>query len=146
MKRILTLCVVVLVLSIAVSFSYASWDTCKGCHTDSGKPGPSKAAMLKKFKTSEDLVKAAMASTNPMMQSMKNETILKAAAKDMGLKESKATKKDDKKADAKDEKKDLKAADKPKADKKEATPKTEEPKKDGAKKEEPKKKKAIEGC
>lgn len=144
MKKLTVLGVVVLIVVFAVSVSYAGWDSCKGCHTDSGKPGPSKAAMLKKFKTSEDFVKAAIASTNPMMQNMKNETVLKAAAKDMGFKDAKPAKKDDAKADAKDVKKDAKPE--AKADKKEpakdAAPKAEETKK----KDEPKKKKPIEGC
>jgi hypothetical protein len=101
MKRLLVFSLAVSVLFVATSLCFASWDTCKGCHTDSGKPGPSKAALLKKFKTSDDLVQAAMASTNPMMQSMKNETVLRAAAKDMGLKEAKASKKEDKKTETK---------------------------------------------
>ena len=42
--------------------------------------------LLKKFKTSGELIKAARASKNPMMNSFKNDEILKAAAKDLGLK------------------------------------------------------------
>lgn len=135
MKKVLLFLVALMFILAVVSVSYAGWDTCKGCHTDSGKPGSSKAAMLKKFKTSEDLVKAAKESKDPMMANFKNETILKAAAKDIGLKEAKATKKEE-------PKKDVKAEDKAKVEKKEpakevTTPKAEEPKK---------KKKAIEGC
>ncbi|MFQ3573460.1 MAG: hypothetical protein SNJ53_02375 [Thermodesulfovibrionales bacterium] len=83
---------VVFILSLA-TLSFAGWDSCKGCHTDAGKPAPSKAEFQKKFKSIEDLVKAAMASKNPMMQNFKNETLLRAAAKDIGLKDLKSDKK-----------------------------------------------------
>ena len=141
MKKIFVLMVALIFGLFVVSVSYAGWDSCKGCHTDSGKPGPSKATMLKKFKTVDELVKAAKDSKNPMMDNFKNETLLKAAAKDMGLKDAKATKKEEPKKDVKSEDKTKK--EEPKKDMKsnepakEATPKTEEPKK---------KKKAIEGC
>ncbi len=64
----------------------AGWDKCKGCHTDSGKPAPSKAALLKKFKTENELVEAAKRSKNPMMSNFKDDDLLKAAANDLGLK------------------------------------------------------------
>lgn len=152
MGRIIRFFVVALVICFTASLAFAGWDSCKGCHTDSGKPGPSKASMLKKFKSADELVKAAMASTNPMMQGMKNETVLKAAAKEMGFKDSKTSKKDaSKEAVKEDVKRDAKADDKTnkvdqkKADKKE-TPKETPSKVESTKKEEPKKKKAIEGC
>lgn len=160
MKVISVLFCSLMVVLFLTTQTWAGWDSCKGCHTDSGKPALSKSAMLKKFKTSEDLVKAAMASTHPMMQSMKNETVLKAAAKEIGLKEAKATTKDEKK---KDDKKSVKGddqqkkstkpeekpkeADKPKTEKKEpvkdSPTKTEDTKKP---EETKKKKKPIEGC
>lgn len=63
------------------------WNACKGCHTDSGKPAPSKADLLKKFKTEKELIAAAKAEKNPMMIDIKgNDALLKAAAKDLGLK------------------------------------------------------------
>jgi hypothetical protein len=64
----------------------AGWDKCKGCHTDAGKPAPSKADLLKKFKTEKELIDAAKASKNPMMNNFKKDDLLKAAAKDLGLK------------------------------------------------------------
>ena len=64
----------------------AGWDSCKGCHTDSGKPALSKADLLKKFKTEKELIAAAKASKNPMMNKFKKDDLLKAAAKDLGLK------------------------------------------------------------
>ncbi len=62
------------------------WDVCKGCHTDSGKPAPSKADLLKKFKTEKDFIAAAKAEKNPMMNNFKKDDLLEAAAKDLGLK------------------------------------------------------------
>ena len=38
-----------------VNAKVAGWDSCKGCHTDSGKPAPSKADLLKKFKTEKEI-------------------------------------------------------------------------------------------
>ena len=64
----------------------AGWDSCKGCHTDSGKPAPSKADLLKKFKTEKELIAAAKRSKDPMMNNLKKDDMLKAAAKDLGLK------------------------------------------------------------
>ena len=69
-----------------VNAKVAGWDSCKGCHTDSGKPAPSKADLLKKFKTEKELIAAAKASRNPMMNKFKKDDLLKAAAKDLGLK------------------------------------------------------------
>ena len=64
----------------------AGWDKCKGCHTDAGKPAPSKADLLKKFKTEKELIAAAKASKNPMMSNFKKDDLLKPAAKDLDLK------------------------------------------------------------
>ena len=64
----------------------AGWDKCKGCHTDAGKPAPSKADLLKKFKTEKELMAAAKASKNPMMNNFKKDDLLKPAAEDLGLK------------------------------------------------------------
>jgi hypothetical protein len=69
-----------------VNAKVAGWDSCKGCHTDSGKPAPSKADLLKRFKTERELIAAAKASKNPMMNNFKKDDLLKAAAKDLGLK------------------------------------------------------------
>ena len=64
----------------------AGWDSCKGCHTDSGKPALSKADLLKKFKTEKEFIAAAQKSKNPMMNNFKKDDLLKPAAKDLGLK------------------------------------------------------------
>ena len=64
----------------------AGWDSCKGCHTDAGKPAPSRADLLKKYKTEKELMAAAKASKNPMMSNFKKDDMLSAAAKDLGLK------------------------------------------------------------
>lgn len=64
----------------------AGWNVCKGCHTDAGKPAPSKADLLKKFKTEKELIAAAKKSKDPMMNNFKKDDLLKAAAKDLGLK------------------------------------------------------------
>lgn len=64
----------------------AGWDSCKGCHTDAGKPAPSKVDLLKKFKTEKELIAAAKKSKNPMMSNFKKDDLLKPAAKDLGLK------------------------------------------------------------
>ena len=64
----------------------AGWDSCKGCHTDEGKPAPSKTDLLKKFKTEKEFIAAAKKSKNPMMNNFKKDDLLKPAAKDLGLK------------------------------------------------------------
>ena len=69
-----------------VKAKVAGWDACKGCHKDSDKPGPSKATLLKKFKTADEFINAAKASKNSMMNSFKKDDQLKAAATDLGLK------------------------------------------------------------
>lgn len=87
MKTVRVLALVIVMVFCATSFSLAAgWDTCKGCHKDEGKPAPSKADLLKKFKTKKELIAAAKASKNPMMNNFKKDDVLKAAAKDLGLK------------------------------------------------------------
>jgi len=87
MKFLRESALVIAMIFCAASFSFAAgWDTCKGCHTDSGKPASSKATFLKKFKTSDDLITAAKAAKSPMMNNFKKDDQLKAAAKDLGLK------------------------------------------------------------
>jgi len=87
MKTVRVLALVIVIVFCATSFALASgWDTCKVCHTDAGKPAPSKADLLKKFKTEKELTAAAKTSKNPMMNNFKKDDVLKAAAKDLGLK------------------------------------------------------------
>lgn len=87
MKAVVALALILAVTFFGTSFSMAAgWDSCKGCHKDGDKPGPSTATLLKKFKTAEALIKAAKESKNPMMNNFKKDDQLKAAAKDLGLK------------------------------------------------------------
>jgi hypothetical protein len=69
-----------------VNAKVAGWDSCKGCHTDEGKPASSKTELLKRFKTEKELIAAAKRSKNPMMSKFKKDHLLKPAAKDLGLK------------------------------------------------------------
>lgn len=66
--------------------SYAgSWDQCKGCHD--GEFALDAKALKEKYKTVDDLVKAAKESDEPLMNRFKlDEELLKKAAKDIGLK------------------------------------------------------------
>ena len=87
MKLLRTLSLVVAMIFCAASFSMAAgWDSCKGCHKEGDKPGPSKETLLMKFKTADDFIKAAKESKSPMMNSFKKDDQLKAAAMDLGLK------------------------------------------------------------
>ncbi|NTU42289.1 MAG: hypothetical protein HGA78_04400 [Nitrospirales bacterium] len=86
MKKVLAM-TAVMVFGVASLSMAAGWDKCKGCHTDAGKPGISKADMLKKYKSADELVKGAKANTSPMMKSVNaDEAGLKAAAAELGLK------------------------------------------------------------
>jgi len=68
--------------AVAITPSLASADaaaTCKGCHN--GSVAPAVDALKAKFKTADELVAGAKASTNPMMKPMQgDEAKLKAAA------------------------------------------------------------------
>ncbi|MGO9379612.1 MAG: hypothetical protein ACLPN1_02460 [Dissulfurispiraceae bacterium] len=87
MKIVRTLAFVFAMIFCAASLSMAAgWDSCKGCHKEGNKPAPSKDALLMKFKTADDFIKAAKDSKNPMMNSFKKDDQLKAAATDLGLK------------------------------------------------------------
>ncbi|MEO5359054.1 MAG: hypothetical protein H7843_01260 [Nitrospirota bacterium] len=83
MKKILMS--LVLVLGFASMAMAGGYDKCAGCHN--GKVSPDKAALMAKFKTAADFIKAAKDSKNPMMNAVKgNDADLKAAATDLGLK------------------------------------------------------------
>jgi hypothetical protein len=69
-----------------VKAKVAGWDVCKGCHKDGDKPGPSRATLMKKYKTADEFIKAAKSSKNSMMNNFKKDDQLKAAATDLGLK------------------------------------------------------------
>jgi hypothetical protein len=82
----LTLCITMIFCVTSSSLAATGWDTCTSCHKEGDKPAPSKATLLKKFKTADDFIKAAKEEKNPMMNSVKDDDRLKAAAKDLGLK------------------------------------------------------------
>lgn len=89
MKKLLSLFLTLfLCLSFAVVASAGTFDErCALCHKPGDKPAPSKETLLKKFKTADEFIKAAKASTNPMMKAVQgDEELLKKAAKDIGLK------------------------------------------------------------
>lgn len=78
----LTLCFVSL---YAFHFAYAgTWDKCKLCHN--GKLAPDEKTLKEKYQSTDQLIKAAQDSQNPMMNPYKDEKELKEAAKDLGLK------------------------------------------------------------
>jgi hypothetical protein len=73
------------IFCLAGSGSQAGWGICAGCHN--GTVAPSKDQFLAKFKTADAMVKAAQATTSPMMARIKQDTDgLKAAADELGLK------------------------------------------------------------
>ncbi len=86
MKTFMTL---VLALALAIVFSASAmagtWDTkCIGCHKDgNAMKAPTKDQLMKKHKSANDFVKAAMASKSPMMKASQKEDVLKEAAKEL---------------------------------------------------------------
>lgn len=73
-----------LVLTLIMVVSFASlgmadeWGKCAGCHN--GKVAPTAETLKGKYKTKDELVKAALASKNAMMKSMQDEEKLESAA------------------------------------------------------------------
>jgi hypothetical protein len=88
MRVVITLALSVSMILCVTSSSLAAtgWGTCTSCHKEGDKPAPSKATLLKKFKTADALIKAAKEEKNPMMNTVKDDARLKAAARDLGLK------------------------------------------------------------
>jgi hypothetical protein len=69
----------------AFSGAYAGiWDKCKVCHN--GTMAPDEQTLKKKYKTAEELMKAAKESPNSMMNNYKGDADLKEAVKYLGLK------------------------------------------------------------
>lgn len=89
MKRGL-LIILTMILSftfVVTAFAGTFDEKCAVCHKPGDKPAASKETLLKKFKTADELVKAAKATTNPMMKSIQgDEDLLRKAAQDIGLK------------------------------------------------------------
>lgn len=85
MKRILWIALMIVGIGCARSSVQADgWAPCSGCHN--GMMAPNKDDLIAKYKTTEELVKGAQASENPMMAQIKENTEgLEAAAVAMGL-------------------------------------------------------------
>lgn len=70
-------------LAISIAFSTAGLagtfdEKCAVCHRLGDKPASSHETLLKKYKNAGDLIKAAKASTNPMMKAIQgNDDLLK---------------------------------------------------------------------
>ncbi|MFA5352668.1 MAG: hypothetical protein WC291_00400 [Thermodesulfovibrionales bacterium] len=87
MKKVLAM-TAVMVFGVASLSMAAGWDKCKGCHTDAGKPAISKADILKKYKSADELLKGseAAAGRNAMMKAFAKKDVVDAAAAELGLK------------------------------------------------------------
>ena len=73
-----------MVILMGYSAHAGSWDQCKGCHD--GAFAPDAKALKQKYKTVDDLIKAAKKSDEPLMNRYKqDEEFLRKAAKDIGL-------------------------------------------------------------
>jgi hypothetical protein len=69
----------------AFNVAYAGiWDKCKVCHN--GNIAPDEKRLKEKYKTADELIKAAKESLSSMMNNYKGDAELKEAAKDLGLK------------------------------------------------------------
>jgi hypothetical protein len=87
MKRFgLIMCLFCSIIFLDNLCAYAgSWDQCKGCHD--GALAPNETTLKQKYKTADDLVKAAKKVDDPLMDRYKkNEELLRKAAEDIGLK------------------------------------------------------------
>jgi hypothetical protein len=68
-----------------ISAESHAWDQCKGCHD--GNLAPDAKEFKEKYRTVDELVKAAKKSDDPFMSGIKkNENLLREAAKALGLK------------------------------------------------------------
>ena len=92
MKQVRAAVLIFLIIFLYTPVVMAQWSGCVGCH--SGTIAADEDAMKEKFKTVDELVKAAMATTNPMMKEIQqNKEAIETAAKELGLKEEQAPKK-----------------------------------------------------
>ncbi len=92
MKHVRTAGLIFLIIFLYTPVVMAQWSGCVGCH--SGTIAADEDAMKEKFKTVDEFVKAAMATTNPMMKEIQqNKEAIETAAKELGLKEEQAPKK-----------------------------------------------------
>lgn len=58
------------------------WEKCATCHRDNNDPTAGKAALMEKFKTADEFIKAAKESESLLMRAFKKERLLKAVAKE----------------------------------------------------------------
>lgn len=93
MRKIVPLILAVLMIAAAAATGFAGVfnDKCALCHSAGGPKGmakTSKADMLKKYKTIDELVAGANEANNPMMKEslQGNEKLIRDAARDIGLK------------------------------------------------------------
>ncbi len=92
MKHVRTAGLIFLIIFLYTPVVMAQWSGWVGWH--SGTIAADEDAMKEKFKTVDELVKAAMATTNPMMKEIQqNKEAIETAAKELGLKEEQAPKK-----------------------------------------------------
>ncbi|OGW57962.1 MAG: hypothetical protein A2Z09_00615 [Nitrospirae bacterium RBG_16_43_8] len=94
MKRIVAILLAfVMVMAFATVSMAAGWDKCKMCHKEDDKPMvlggksvPTKADLLKKFKTAADFKKASKDAKDPLMTPFKGDADVDTAVKYLGLK------------------------------------------------------------
>jgi len=86
MKKSLAMFIMIC-FAIFYAFNFANagvWDKCKICHN--GNMAPDEKTLKEKYKTADELTKAAKEALSPMMKNYKGDEQLKEAAKDLGLK------------------------------------------------------------
>ncbi|GAB4417647.1 MAG: hypothetical protein OHK0032_13690 [Thermodesulfovibrionales bacterium] len=87
--RILSVVLAAILVFAVVPTAFAGTfdEKCAACHRPDNKPAPSKDLLVKKFKSTAELIKAAKASKNPMMKAVQgNDELLRNAAESLGLK------------------------------------------------------------
>jgi len=85
MKKSLSMFIMIC-FSIFYAFNAANagvWDKCKVCHN--GNMAPDEKTLKEKYKTADELTKAAKESPSSMMKNYKGDEDLKEAAKYVGL-------------------------------------------------------------
>ena len=78
---------IIICFTVLYAFNVAHagvWDKCKVCHN--GIMAPDEKTLKKRYKTTDEFMKAAKESPNPMMNNYKGDADLKEAAKYLGLK------------------------------------------------------------
>ena len=92
MRYVISTGLALLIIFLFSPVATAAWSSCIGCH--SGTIAAGEKTMKEKFQTIDAFVDAAMASKNPLMETIKeNKEIIEAAARDLGLKDVQVPKK-----------------------------------------------------